>query len=631
MNAKGNIQALLQTVIRVWLRKVVTCWAAFAMNNPSADGRRPEPQFGVRRAASNAKRFSTFVFIRVHSRFVPVLIFLCFVRSGAGNTNAYFEHEHDGRYYVEERWDGRIYVIGRPATYARFTASREMPDAVTLVGAGPEGETVIVEADTADPGMVARLRARFEESHSAAASAPNAVDVSYPAERWRDIRFKEQFIGTYAFTAAVEPPVSDAERTVLVSILGLMEKDDLDGALATVTTLFQPPPPVPAAATGAKGSAPAATAPPAITNPSAIFMFIAGNIQFQKGDLEESARWYTRAIETFPSFLRAHQNLGLLDVRRGQYETAIRSLTKAIELGANGGLLYGLLGYAYSSTGNHLAAESGLRQAIMLQPDNLDWKLGLARALFGQQRFAETASLCDRLIAGDSSNATFWQLQANAYLGLNMPLKAAQNYEFLRLQGHADVDTLYRLGDIYVKERMMDAAVKTYVAALAAANQPPDRPLRCATQLAMNGALVEAKELIVKIDEQYAPTLTDKQRADLLRLQARIAMMEGVDDRQAELLKKIVEIDPTDGEALISLGQYYARTQQPDMAIFYFERADGIAAVEAKAKIRHAQVLVEQAKYQDAIPLLKSALRIEHRDDVAAYLEQVEAAAKSRQ
>jgi hypothetical protein len=66
------------------------------------------------------------------------------------------------------------------------------------------------------------------------------------------------------------------------------------------------------------------------------------------------------------------------------------------------------------------------------------------------------------------------------------------------------------------------------------------------------------------------------------------------------------------------------------MAIFYYERADGIEAVEAKAKIRHAQLLVQLSKYQEAIPLLKTALRLEPRDDVADYLKQVEAAAKSR-
>jgi tetratricopeptide (TPR) repeat protein len=86
-----------------------------------------------------------------------------------------------------------------------------------------------------------------------------------------------------------------------------------------------------------------------------------------------------------------------------------------------------------------------------------------------------------------------------------------------------------------------------------------------------------------------------------------------------------------DGEALILLGQYFARKDNPEKAVFYYERAEAIEAVEAKAKIRHAQLLVQESKYQEAVPLLENALRIEHRSEVEEYLTQVKAAAKSRQ
>jgi tetratricopeptide (TPR) repeat protein len=55
------------------------------------------------------------------------------------------------------------------------------------------------------------------------------------------------------------------------------------------------------------------------------------------------------------------------------------------------------------------------------------------------------------------------------------------------------------------------------------------------------------------------------------------------------------------------LGQHYARQNEPDRAMLYYERAASIDAFEAHAKVRHAQVLVTLGRYADAIPLLRRA------------------------
>ena len=623
-------------------------------------------------------------------------------------TTSYFEHKYNGRYYV----------IGSVEINEAFKTTYHMPYTQTMISAGPGGETVVVEVIKEDPTHQERLWDEFKSRYLS-----NTIEIGsrepvredeyrekgngYPLDLWHDPTFKQQFIGTYAFTAAVEPRVSEIERQVLATILEFMSEDKGDEALAVINELFKPKPAnvtdvsagewdtshtsdTSESASGAESSdeklrpnegvAPGTRNPFArfagvfkpkpmnateggndesliaememvdtdgengeessekppdpislIQNPSAVFAFIAGNIYFQRGDIEEASQWYEKAIQKFPSFLRAYKNLGMIDVRSGRHEQALKSLTKAVELGENSGLTYGLLGYAYAATGNYLAAESGFRKAILLQPESSDWKLGLTRALFEQQRFGETVTLCNQLITENPENATFWRLQASAYLGLNMPLKAAQNYEYLHVLGKAEGESLNKLGDIYLQEKMMDMAVEAYVNALEIdSEQPPEFPIRNAKLLAVRGAADQVEKLLTKIEDVYLGRLTNKQMTELLRLQARIAANVGTDEDQAKLLKEIVQIDPTDGEALISLGQYYARTDNPETAVFYYERAEEIERTKAKARIRHAQLLVQQSHYQQAIPLLKSALRIEHRDEVADYLKQVEAAAKSR-
>jgi tetratricopeptide (TPR) repeat protein len=91
-----------------------------------------------------------------------------------------------------------------------------------------------------------------------------------------------------------------------------------------------------------------------------------------------------------------------------------------------------------------------------------------------------------------------------------------------------------------------------------------------------------------------------------------------------------VALDPLDGQALILLGQHCGRSGDVEKAVFYYERAEGLEQFEADAKVRHAQLLVGQGNYAEALPLLRRAEELKPREDVRKYLEQVERFAKSR-
>lgn len=54
-----------------------------------------------------------------------------------------------GLYYKEVEKDGRVYVFNTPERYASWEASGDMGTAVTLIGRGPNGETLVAENETA--------------------------------------------------------------------------------------------------------------------------------------------------------------------------------------------------------------------------------------------------------------------------------------------------------------------------------------------------------------------------------------------------------------------------------------------------------------------------------------------------
>jgi tetratricopeptide (TPR) repeat protein len=261
----------------------------------------------------------------------------------------------------------------------------------------------------------------------------------------------------------------------------------------------------------------------------------------------------------------------------------------------------------------------------------MDWKMGLARSLFKQQRFPEAAALCGSLIEVEPDRGDLWLLQANAYIGLNQPLKAAENYEMVDTLGESTVDSLNMLGDIYVNEGLYEMGVNSYIRAM---EKNPDRnaerAIRAAKVLVTRGALEETKTLIQRIEEMHGAQLGQVDRKDLLKLRARIAVAEGQGDEEVRVLKEIVELDPLDGEALILLGQHAFRANDPERAAFYYERAESLEKYEADARVRHAQLLVSQGKYAEALPMLRRAQELKPREEIQKYLEQVERVSKSR-
>jgi tetratricopeptide (TPR) repeat protein len=441
---------------------------------------------------------------------------------------------------------------------------------------------------------------------SALAGAVRADGADELAAIWKDPSFQKQFIGAYGINADIEPRVTPDEVKLLEKVRPLMA-DALPKAEATLTRGMKP-------------------------ECSAILDFTLGGIQFQQDRLVDALRNYQKAVGKFPSFRRAWRNIGLIEARNGRYDEAIRAFTRMIELGGGDSYSYGLLGFAYAAKRDYQAAEVAYRSALLLQPENTEWRLGLTRCVFRQDKFEDAAALLEGLIERYPEKPDFWRLQAQAWLGLKQPLRAAGNLEALDLLGQADADSLHTLGDIYVSESLMDLAARAYQRAIDVdGKQPVARAVRAAELLAARGSLPQAKQVAGRIRQAWDARLEEADRRKLLKLEARLSMADGAATAEtAAVLEEIVKLDPLDGEALLLLGQHQARQGQPDRAIFYYERAEGIEAFEVQARIRHAQVLVGLGRYADAVPLLRRAQELKPREDVARYLEQVERFAKSK-
>ena len=276
--------------------------------------------------------------------------------------------------------------------------------------------------------------------------------VPNPAkDMWNDPAFIQSFTGSYGILAEYEPTISNEEKVILRTLMNAI-KTNPKAAIQQLQAQIKP-------------------------KTSAAFDFILANLYFQEGNLPNAEAYYNKAIKKHPNFRRAYKNLGLVQVQGGKYQLAVQSISKSLELGDVDGRSYGWLGYGYLTQELYYPAEAAYRQAILMQPDTIDWKLGLAQCLMQTERYDEAIALFDTLIKLHPDRDDLWLFQSNAYIGKGKPLAAARNIEVVRRMGKAELRSLTLLGDIYINNDAPSLALNAYLAALEIAQNKDSQSL----------------------------------------------------------------------------------------------------------------------------------------------------------
>lgn len=447
---------------------------------------------------------------------------------------------------------------------------------------------------------------------SLVASAAFAGSDLYPTDYFRSAQFRDAFLASLGVKSDVEPPLNEQEDDYLKQLQPHLERqEEINDCIDTFKGLIT-------------------------ADSTARFDYELGMLYFRKGDLAAAEQCLKQAVTRFPRFLRAHQNLGMVLTRTSHFTQAVEHLTQAVALGQADEQLYGLLGYAYMQAQQPLSAETAYRNAIMLGPKSIDWKMGLAQALFKQSKAAEAVALLGELLKDHPEKTELWSLQAAAQLANKAPLEAAKNYELLSMMGKASAENLGTLGDIYLSEGIFPLATSAYLRALQAPSAKPEAAVRATELLAQRGANDEVRQMVAGIQE-HAPMLDGALRGKLMKLQARIELAEDAPEAAVKLLEEVHAASPLDGEAILLLADHYGRIGQVERSLFYLERALKVSAVEADAALRMAQAMMKKSAsaadkqkrveaMQRAIELLKRAQELKPREAVGKYLADLERA-----
>jgi tetratricopeptide (TPR) repeat protein len=456
---------------------------------------------------------------------------------------------------------------------------------------------------------LARSAKKGKEANAAVPSGAPTTFAPMPPDHelasiWNDPDFTRRLLGSYGFAADVEPRLTPEEQALYRDKIVPLLREDPRKAIPALEAALKP-------------------------TASALFDFTLGNVYFQHEDLTNAVKYFTAALAKFPDYRRAQKNLAFALVRAGQYAEAIGPLTRTITLGGGDGKVFGLLGFCYASQGRYASAEGAYRQALVFEPENFEFQLGLVKCAVATANFDPALALLEEMIAGHPEREALWTLQANLYIQKEQPAQAAISLEMLRRLGRQTPSSLFLLGDLYLAQEARDLALGAYLEALErdGGQLHAAKALRAADMLVSRGAPEEARRLFAAI--RAHTTLSGADELKLLRLEAKVALATGDSDAAIRTLEDLLQQDPLDGEALLLAGDYYARHDQIEKAQFRYDAASKLQGFEADAYVKQAQLFIRLRQYAPAIELLRKAQKLKPRDNVQRYLEQVEQVARN--
>ena len=406
---------------------------------------------------------------------------------------------------------------------------------------------------------------------------------------WKDPAFLKSFNGSYRIEARIEPPVSTEERGLLIEIQTLMATEKRTAALEKLQ------------------SSP-------LTKKSAALTFNLANLYFETGETEKAIEAYQSALSDYPSFRRAHHNLALAYVRENKLAEALKHLTEAIRLGDSEGSTYGMLGYCRLAREEYASALQAYRLAQVTEPEVAEWKAGIAQCLQNLDQQKEAVALLDEVIRTRPQEASYSVLQANIFLDLNQPDAAVKALELPYRLGLLNPDSTLLLADLHLRAERNETAQEAITTAFSGEKEPSESAvLRLITTASSQSEWPLVKDLLEKA-KQEKPTRP-------LRLASARYLIESEENPTsgAEELAKLIQEDPTDGQALLTLAKHQLDSGQPDSAELLFERATADDTTAFEANIELARLHVSQSRYADALKATDAAIALNETEQLRNY------------
>ncbi|MDF7807258.1 tetratricopeptide repeat protein [Pontiellaceae bacterium B12219] len=413
------------------------------------------------------------------------------------------------------------------------------------------------------------------------------------SNHWKTAHFQKAFTASYGIDASIEPRISPEAQKVLQSVSEKMKDQNREGAVIKLQESIW------------------------LKNSPAL-QFTLANFLVEEARNSEAIPHYQQAISLLPTYRDAYRNLAFVLVQEDRATEAFPLLARSIELGANDGLTYGLLGWCHTEAGRHSSALQAYRQARLTAPQEIQWKQGEAFALLALEQARPAINALNELIQEAPENASLWQARADAWTMLGEYEQAIVDLEYVRRSSRLSAESLLALGHLYLQSGLPGLATDCYLAAIS--NSADIELISRAVDPLLSGEYWDEAQLLI---DALQSASTNRSR-NLVRAQAFLSLEQGQTEAAIQTLEELTKTDPLDTEALLMLAKAYRTKKQLPEAALILEQAALVPETRFKALLQLGQVQVELGLYEEAIATLERANRIDPQPAVLEYMAAIQ-------
>jgi len=370
----------------------------------------------------------------------------------------------------------------------------------------------------------------------------------------------------------------------------------------------------------------AAAGPPAPVRPgqvSAALLYLIGHTYLALDQYLPAETAFRNALVALPDYLRVHESLGLLYLRNERYDEARVHLARAAELGLHTPNLFGALGFLNQATHNYWGAASAYQQAMILEPDNEQWRRGLLFALAETHQYDSGLTLVEQMLQDDVSDPDLWLYRSH------MSLQAGERDVAL-----TSLETAIRLGDISAANLQVCATLHMELGSIRRAIELLRASViqglefefveQALNWLVLNDEWDYLAELLAALRERW-DTLTEVQQSRILSREASVNLSADDEPAASTALEQALELDPGNADALMTLGNIHANNRNYTEAELLFQRASAYDRYRDSALISLAQIAIDQDDFARALEFLRDVvIRNPARTDLRRTIDSLE-------
>ena len=352
--------------------------------------------------------------------------------------------------------------------------------------------------------------------------------------------------------------------------------------------------------------------------------FVLGQIYLQDQNYKKAVKNLHIAIKNFPNFYRAYKILLIAYMQNNELDKAYKMILKVLELKGGDGDIYGFLGFLHLQKEQYFSAARAYEMALLYFPDNQSFKKGLLQALIIQEDHQKSIALAGELLlaAKGEQKSRYLLIQANAYLSLDQNDKAL---EVLKLADFLANDAAkLLLAKLYLEKGLIIEAMQHFEELFKLNKKPSFYDTSTMLEYLFNNGETQLAQGFMKSVKQHYKQLNSKEQASLNSFEAQLMFKQGQTKQAVKILKQILNQDPLNANALLTLIEHHAKENAFLQANLYCDRLYENEDYRYEALITCANVNVSAKDYKKAKQLYSKAYQIQKSEALFANIKSLE-------